>query len=108
MNVNSTDEEITVAAGQTGATPWLSIEKGLAVQITGTAATATVLVERSTRDPDLTPGPNTALVETITGSAAAGIAPRAFDEPGTAWWRARATVVTGGPIVLAVNGRWGG
>lgn len=108
MSIATTKAEKSVAAAGVGATDWVRITDKLAVQLTGTATAVTVLVERSTRDPLGADGPNTALVETLTGNLATGIAPVGYDEPGDAWWRSRATVVTGGVLLIAVNGIWGG
>lgn len=91
-----------------GATDWVRIKDKLAVQITGTATDVTILVERSTRAPDDPAGLNTAVVDTLTGNPATGLAPAGFDEPGLAWWRARATGITGGEVTIAISSLWRG
>jgi hypothetical protein len=108
MSIDTTKTEKTIASGATGATDWVRVRDKLAIQITGAATGLTVLVERSTRDPASAEGANIAVVETLTGNLVNGLAPVGYDEPGDAWWRARATVVTGGQAVIAVNGVWGG
>ncbi len=93
------------AAGE--ATPWKHYRSTLAVQVTGAATNVVLVVERSTLDPQKG-SPDAVVVEQITGSAVAGIAPRGYDEPASAWWRVRAVTLAGGPVKAVVSGVWGG
>jgi hypothetical protein len=95
-------EETLTAANQS--TEWLRLSGQLAIQITGTATAVSVQVERSTRDPQ-TLTPNTAPAgDVITGNPATGMQPKAYAEPGVAWWRAKLTAITGADCTVAING----
>ena len=79
----------------------------ITAQISGTATTGTVVVERSARDP----GPNGASASAapadetgLTGNLATGVVPNVYVETGVGWWRIRATTVTGGQIIAALSG----
>lgn len=76
-------------------------------QISGTATTATVVVERSARDP----GPDGSMASAapadsagLSGNLVTGVVPSVYVETGVGWWRIRATTVTGGRIIGALSG----
>lgn len=94
-------DQVVTAAGETD---WVKLSGKVALQITGPATAISVQVERSTRDP-AGGQPNTAPAgELITGNPAVGLQPRAYEEPGVAWWRARCVSLTGASAVIAING----
>lgn len=78
----------------------------VAVQFTGTATSVTAQVERSTRDPALG-SPNWAPAgDPFTGNpSTANFQPRLYDEAGVAWWRVRCPTITGGSVLVAINGK---
>ena len=91
-----------------GASAWLALYDSYTVQITGDATSVSVRVERSTRDPALSAGPDTAVVDVLFGAPASGLAPSDYFEDGAAWVRVNLTAVSGGGARVVVSGRtWG-
>lgn len=74
---------------------WVLCQGDIAVQVSGVATAATLVVERSTRNPSDTPNPAPLSADTITGNPSTGINVASYYEPGAAWWRVRVTALTG-------------
>jgi hypothetical protein len=79
-------------------------ECDICVQVTGTASSVTLVVERNLFDPGYSPGTWAPVEsETFTGTANA-LAPRLYEEPATAYWRVRVGAIAGGNAVVTITG----
>lgn len=94
-----------------GAMEWTRFaDTQVIAQITGTATTGTVVVERSAIEPTSTtsstyaaPADDTA----FTGDLTSGVSPRVYTESGVGWWRIRVTTATAGYLDCALSGKGG-
>lgn len=79
----------------------------ISLQLAGSATSATVQVERSTRDPASTPNWAPA-GDAITGNPSTGLQCRRYDEPTRAWWRVTVSAVSGGTLSVTLDGEFAG
>jgi hypothetical protein len=97
-------------ATATGATPWVYLTNGLAVQITAptsgaTASSVSAIVQRSTLQPhDDGSGGNPQPVGPLITGDPATLDPQQFDEPAHAWWRVVVTALVAGGVGISIDG----
>lgn len=90
-----------------GATDAIRVSGGVIVQATGTGTAVSLVVERSTIDPNTSNStPNWARVEdsALSGNPATGMTASQYVEPAIAWWRVRVVSVTGS-VFVSISGK---
>lgn len=86
---------------------WIKVRGNYTVQITGAATSISAVIERSTRDPAGTAGPNAATIDTITGNPSTGIVPSSYEEDGMSWVRWRVPTLNGAAHLSLAGKSWG-
>jgi hypothetical protein len=85
----------------TGTTAVIRATGELTLSISGDATAATVVVERSSRDPAGSEDARWITIETFNVNPSLGTTvPSLYEEPGVGWWRARLTSLTGTNVQL--------
>lgn len=94
-----------------GQTEWVPFNTGMVmVGVSGVANHIKVVVERSfvsPTDPSIRPTDVICMpadVDPITGDCTVGIQPKVYRETAMGWWRAVVTEISGGQVIVALNG----
>ena len=87
------------------ATAWLRLTGEFKVQVTGTASSADVVVECSTRNPFEGPANAAPAEEEPWHVSPRAGAMRLFRDPGAGWWRARRIDGGGDAIFIDISGQ---
>lgn len=98
------DEDVTAAPHSTAP---IRVTGEIALQIAGAATAVTAQVERSTRDPAVSPNWAPA-GDPVSGNPSTGIQCKRYDEPTRAWWRVTVTAITGSGLSVVLSGEYAG
>lgn len=95
---------------QVGVTDWILLSNYIAVSVSGSATSVSIMVERSVTEPTGKIGatPVAADDAPIQGNPSQGMSPVAYMEPGAAWWRIRVLDLAGGNVFVSLSGTEGG